>query len=199
VLDDPLIWAACFSWTDLARACISKHSELKRWTLGAEEICFTNPLYRALMHSGRVIPVRRGEGIGQPAVDLAIDRLCRGDWVHVFVEGRIGLTPGRLDVPIRWGIGRLVMESTPPPIIVPIVHLGLERVVGLGRRVPRRAVVDVRVGPIIDGGMLQQALLSGPSDLLRSAVALYLQERLSELYILNNPSVDWFKHEQVNI
>ena len=35
-------------------------------------------------------------------------RACRGDWVHVFPEGRVGYT-GRLQ-PCKWGVGKLVCD-----------------------------------------------------------------------------------------
>lgn len=197
-VDDPLIWTAIFNPVQLARLCLGGSSQHKRWVLGAEEICFTNPLYNAFMHTGRVIPIRRGEGIYQPAVEFALSRLALGDWVHVFVEGKIGSTPGQLHKPIRWGVARLIMECVPPPIVVPIVHLGLERVVGMGKWIPRRADVDLRIGPLIDGGLMQQRVPEGDATIIRAAMGKYLEDRLHELYELDNPTIQWFMHEHIN-
>jgi monolysocardiolipin acyltransferase len=69
-----------------------------RWTLGARDIMFTNPLsnelasiflltsshsiYSAFFRNGKVLDTVRGGGIYQGAVDLAIDKLNKGDWVR---------------------------------------------------------------------------------------------------------------------
>jgi hypothetical protein len=34
---------------------------------------------------------------------------CRGNWVHIFPEGRVGYT-GRLQA-CKWGVGKLVCDS----------------------------------------------------------------------------------------
>ena len=198
-VDDPILWTALFGNNHLLRTVFSNQSSVKRWTLGAEEICFKNNLMSAYCTAGRIIPVRRGLGIHQPAMERALRIIRAGDWLHIFVEGKISNTPDTLLTPIRWGIGRLVMECCPPPWILPIVHLGMERVVTQGNWWPRRTrCIDIRVGPIVDGGLLQQSLPSGNVNVLRSAVTKYLEECLVDLYELDNPVIDIYKHKHIN-
>ncbi|CAG8844588.1 4910_t:CDS:2, partial [Racocetra persica] len=72
-LDDPLLWGSipfkCF---------LSLHRV--RWTLGAQEICFTTPALSRFFSLGQVIPTVRGAGIYQPAMNFALDRLNEGKW-----------------------------------------------------------------------------------------------------------------------
>lgn len=63
-------------------------SDRMRWTLGAQDICFHGPVTNRFFSAGRAIPIRRGQGIHQPAMDFAIERLNEGGWVHIFPEAR---------------------------------------------------------------------------------------------------------------
>lgn len=192
-VDDPLLWSALLPSSSVF---FDNRSSTRRWVLGAEELCYTNWAMSAMMRAGRVIPVRRGQGIYQPAMDQAISLLSRGDWVHVFVEGRIGEGNGKLHRPIRWGVGRMVMESIPAPVIVPIAHFGVEKVVSGRSWWPRRCGMDIRVGPPMDGGILQQALPPGNTAILRAALTRYLEDRLADLYNgVDDPLVDWNSHK----
>lgn len=65
--------------------------------------------------------------------------LRRGDWVHVFPEGRVNYT-GHLG-PLRWGVGKLLCDAVagghPPPIVLPWYHSGMGDIMPRGARVPR--------------------------------------------------------------
>lgn len=68
----------------------------------------------------------RGAGVYQPAVDLCIDKLGKGEWVHVFPEGKVNMTKEPLR--LKWGVGRMVYESPVVPIVIPIWHIGMDDV-----------------------------------------------------------------------
>lgn len=57
----------------------------------------------------------------------ALDRLREGAWVHTFPEGKVS----QEEAPIRrlkWGTASLIARAPVTPIVLPIVHHGLEKV-----------------------------------------------------------------------
>ena len=105
---------------------------------------FKGRLMSWFMRRMKCIPVRRGEGLFQPAMDRIIAVLRAGGCVRVFPEGtrsRSG-TLGRG----RPGVGRVLYETG--AIVVPCFHRGLDQVLPIGCVVPRVGKrVDILIGP----------------------------------------------------
>ncbi|KAI8910133.1 acyltransferase-domain-containing protein, partial [Gorgonomyces haynaldii] len=121
-MDDPLLFGIMDA--DFFR------SDQMRWTLCAQEICFTNWLANRFFSAAQGVPVVRGNGIHQPGMDKAVELLNKRQWVHLFPEARVNENPKEM-LPFKWGVGRLVMESQEPPIVVPFYHTGMQQVLPL--------------------------------------------------------------------
>jgi 1-acyl-sn-glycerol-3-phosphate acyltransferase len=119
-LDDPLMWTFV-SWKTVFLPW------RLRWTMAADDICFHNAPLRLFFSHVQTMPITRGAGIYQPSMDHALDIMNSGGWVHIFPEGKVNSEYGetRQMLPFRWGIGRLIMESRIPPLIIPIFHVGV--------------------------------------------------------------------------
>lgn len=125
-----------------------------RYTLCARDRCFGNPVIGAILSAARVLPVERGLGPLQPAMDTVVGHLDRGAWVHMFPEGTRGDDPGGALGPVRPGVGRLVADARVPPVVLPFFHRGLHRVMHRGHRLPLSETgmpVDIIVGEPIQG------------------------------------------------
>ncbi|XP_004926206.1 tafazzin [Bombyx mori] len=117
--DDPGLWGV------LDYVVLLRESRM-RWSLAAHDICFTNTLHSCFFALGKCVPVVRGAGVYQPAMDFCVERLSKGEWVHIFPEGRVNVEKQPLR--FKWGVGRLIAESPKAPLIVPVWHEGLDRV-----------------------------------------------------------------------
>ncbi|KAJ1920459.1 Lyso-phosphatidylcholine acyltransferase [Mycoemilia scoparia] len=126
-MDDPLLWG-------LMPLRMLRQPDLTRWSLGAKELTFFNPFFAAFFSLGQTIPTMRGSGIYQDAVNIAIKKLNEKKWVHVFPESFCNQKPeiARL----KWGVGRMIMESEINPIVIPIYHHGMTDVLPLGQPLP---------------------------------------------------------------
>ncbi len=109
-----------------------------RWTMCATDRCFKNPVVGQVLRWGKVLPIERGKGVHQPCMDAAVELLDSGEWMHIFPEGRRSRT-GRIQTPLRVGVGRLVADARVPPVIVPIYHRGIDQVLPRGAWVPLTA------------------------------------------------------------
>ncbi|KAL9915021.1 tafazzin homolog isoform X1 [Glossina fuscipes] len=97
-----------------------------RWSLAAHDICFTNIYHSLFFMYGKCIPIIRGNGVHQSAVDVCIQKLKLGEWVHVFPEGKVNMT--KEEMRLKWGVGRIIYESPRVPIILPMWHEGMDSV-----------------------------------------------------------------------
>ncbi|KAF7353068.1 Tafazzin family protein [Mycena venus] len=135
-LDDPLTWGILPTKYFLNARTI-------RWTLGASDVMFTNPVFSAFFRRGQVLETVRGIGIYQPSVDVAIDKLNNGNWVHFFSEGKINQPntypkhDGVAHLPrFKWGVGRVLMEASTLPVIIPMWITGFDSLMPEGRSFP---------------------------------------------------------------
>ena len=86
-----------------------------------------------------MLPVERGAGLDQFGMQLAQSRLAAGEWVHLFPEGTRS-RDGRMQ-PVRKGVGWLVASAaaagSPPPLVLPFVHSGMEHILPKGAALPK--------------------------------------------------------------
>lgn len=167
-------------------------TEHLRYTLCATNHCFRNAVLAQLFRWGRVLPVERGEGIDQPHMRAVLGRIDAGEWIHVFPEGAREPAPPRLER-LRRGIGYLVANAAVTPLVVPIVHRGMQRLLPRGSLVPRVGLrLAVMAGPPIDfSDLLGRADLTG--DALYHAIAARCGQRLAELML----ALAWAECERV--
>ncbi|KAH7102450.1 acyltransferase-domain-containing protein [Auriculariales sp. MPI-PUGE-AT-0066] len=134
VMDDPTTWGAL-------PASYYLSSRTTRWTLGAADIMFTNPITSSFFRYGQVIKTFRGQGIWQDALNVAIDKIDSGEWIHVFPEGKVNQTLSNQAQLLRfkWGIGRLLMDAQQTPLIIPMWLTGRS----CGSGVPSTALTKV--------------------------------------------------------
>ncbi|KAK1388452.1 Tafazzin [Heracleum sosnowskyi] len=144
-LDDPLVISALIPPSVLLDA----HN--LRWTLCASDRCFKNPVTSAFFKHVKVLPLTRGEGVYQKGMDIAIAKLNRGGWVHIFPEGSRSRDGGKTIGLAKRGIGRLVLDADIVPMVVPFVHTGMQDIMPIGAKFPRIGkTVTVLVGDPVE-------------------------------------------------
>lgn len=121
-VDDPLVWGGLLTGGEVERLI---NEGQMRWTVGAKELTFTNPFTSWFFGRGQIIPIVRGDGIYQPAMSEAIEILNTDRWLHYFPEGKVIQYKDRIDR-LKWGIGRLLMESRKDVTIIPIILKGFD-------------------------------------------------------------------------
>ncbi|QDZ18101.1 Tafazzin-like protein [Chloropicon primus] len=155
-VDDPSLFCA---FLPLSFFFTEHEHERTRWTMCAKEFCFKNAVLSAYFQNGKVLPIERGLGLGQPTVSALTHKLSQGDWVHIFPEGKISRTQ-KLG-PMKWGTAKILCEGEvdkADPIVLPFYHKGLDKVLPIGSKVPRVGQKNtVVVGePVEFGDLLQR-------------------------------------------
>nr|XP_034835113.1 tafazzin homolog [Maniola hyperantus] len=157
--DDPGLWGVLDTGTLVRGARM-------RWSLAAHDICFTNALHSAFFALGKCVPVVRGAGVYQSAMDFCVERLRAGDWVHIFPEGRVNVDKERIRY--KWGVGRLIADSAArgrEPLVLPVWHEGMDRVL------PNTEPYRLRAGHSLHLAVGEPIRLNGLLDKLKSANA----------------------------
>jgi len=165
-LDDPGIWGSILPPNTLA------DTKIMRWGASASEVIFVNRPLASFWSLGKVVPIVRGWGVHQPAMNFLQSRLDAGGWVNVFPEGKVNWP--RENFRLKWGVGRLIADSQADKLFVlPVYHHGMASVLpnpeSKGERqpvVPRLGnLVTVCIGQPIDfAPLLRQLRESGMEE-----------------------------------
>lgn len=150
--DDPGVICGMLPWSFFWTEPLHKGV---RWSLCAKEICFKNEFLRHFFTNGKTLPISRGEGVNQPTMTVAARRVGKGDWLHIFPEGRIHFSG--VVGPFRWGVGKLMCDARKDsggrdPVVLPFYHSGMGYVKPKGTAAPHPAgaTVEVLVGQPLD-------------------------------------------------
>ncbi|CAM6120598.1 unnamed protein product [Calypogeia fissa] len=125
-VDDPFVISSVLPAHQLLNA-----SNL-RWTLCATEKCFSSPAMSAFFRSVKVLPLTKGHGVFQEGMEVALTKLNRGEWVHIFPEGSRS-RDANLQF-FKRGVGRLVLDADNLPLVIPFIHKGMNDVMPIGQK-----------------------------------------------------------------
>ena len=179
-VDDPVMWGGLLT-SKMISELIDR--DRMRYVPAAKEIVFTNPLYHWFFSTGQAIPIERGKGVYQPGMNYSLELVNKGGWLHLFPEGRI--IPTINDTPIgrlKWGIGRLIMEAKIPPLILPILLKGFDRMKPLDKLPMPFKEVQIYIGDVEDSAqILKSTDHINNHDIRRSKITEMIQISLNKL------------------
>ncbi|KIJ26104.1 hypothetical protein M422DRAFT_38362 [Sphaerobolus stellatus SS14] len=193
VCDEPITWGIL----PISHVLLRKPM---RWTLGASDVLFTRPLFSSFFSKGQVLETVRGAGIRQEAVDKSIRLLDEGQWIHIFPEGKI-TQPSHSNLSrLKWGIGRMLMETRQIPTIIPMWITGFDQVLdetrGWPKPIPRPGKrVSITFGTQEDSAFIEdkiavllrerrwkeEKLSQADEDKLRSDITAIIKEGLERV------------------
>lgn len=184
-VDDPLIWGALLDERQIFE--LVREGGM-RWAVGAKELTFTNPFTSWFFERGQVIPIVRGDGIHQPAMDAAIDILNTDRWLHFFPEGKViqkSKTESKDEdeeiARLKWGVGRLIMESKKHMTILPMILKGFDLMKPNDLMPVLNHEVEIVIGDPIEAAYLLKATEHVTNDNeRRSLITKYIQDLLNE-------------------
>jgi monolysocardiolipin acyltransferase len=145
-IDDPVVLSA------VTPPALLKHKLYARWAWCAEEICFKNPFFAVFFRLGKITPIRRGVGLQQEGMAEALTYMTKGDWFHIFPEGKCIQEEPKQFKRLKWGVGKLIAEASAQPgvktpIVLPFVHRGMPKIMPFYHYIPRiRKPLRVLVG-----------------------------------------------------
>eukprot|EP01026_Neomeris_dumetosa_P081466 TRINITY_DN9160_c0_g1_i14.p1 TRINITY_DN9160_c0_g1~~TRINITY_DN9160_c0_g1_i14.p1 ORF type:complete len:420 (-),score=32.96 TRINITY_DN9160_c0_g1_i14:418-1629(-) len=127
-VDDPAVLTAVIPvWTVFRQ-------DVLRWSMCAKDRCFKYAMLNPLFKWAKTLPIERGKGLDQPGVIAAQEYLNQGDWVHMFPEGT-RTKDGKIQN-LKKGVGKLIRSCTTTPLIVPIIHTGMDKLFPKGSKIP---------------------------------------------------------------
>ena len=117
-------------------------------------------------------------------MDFILDRLNEGRWIHIYPEGKVNTNP-KIDLRLKWGVGRLISDCKVLPIVIPIYHLGLDSILpNVTPYIPRIGQkVTIVVGEPIDFNPVMRELekAGANAEQRRKAVTDLVQQKLRAL------------------
>lgn len=129
VLDDPGLWAVLLPYWRI-------RPEQFRWSICTHDVFFASKFLQPMFGAGNVMPLNRTGSWEQPLFQRFHEKLVGGSWCHVFPEGRVWQNwrfqgkEARLG-PFKPGVGKLIAHCPQgkDPIVIPMFHTGMDRVV----------------------------------------------------------------------
>ncbi|PRX48568.1 1-acyl-sn-glycerol-3-phosphate acyltransferase [Prauserella shujinwangii] len=117
----------------------------------AKAVLWRVPVVRAVMRSGRHIPVHRGRASALDSYRDVVAAVREGDCVVVFPEGTFSDRADEWPMQGKTGLARIALTTGAP--VVPVANWGTHHVLPDGARWPRlrpRRRVELLAGPPVD-------------------------------------------------